>query len=273
MDEWTILTVERLLDDLTRLRTNLRRAYPNRNSRVRSEAIKTQTAELAEAWMVEVAVRADVQAVLASDYLGDLTVHFQRLLQYSGIEPQRQKYDQEINAILRDSRLRLVVPLKQSRGAGEAYSPSVPAPQQRPVTSAFLAQSFAEQDASIAKTVQETLESLGLVVVTGERPRSGRISEKVKNLIDQQSLFVAVFTRRDKLAGKNEWTTSLWLIDEKAYAVGANKPLVLLRERGVANIGGIQGDSEYFTFDRAHLDRLVLYLIRLFDVTVGGLHN
>jgi len=78
-------------------------------------------------------------------------------------------------------------------------------------------------------------------VETGARPKADRISEKVKQLIDQQLIFVGIFTRRDKIARKAEWTTSPWVIDEKAYAVGGNKKLVLLKESGVGSIGGIQG--------------------------------
>jgi hypothetical protein len=55
---------------------------------------------------------------------------------------------------------------------------------------------------------------------TGERPKANRIYEKVKRMIDGQHIFVGIFTRREKLEGKNIWTTSAWVLDEKAYAYG-----------------------------------------------------
>ena len=92
--------------------------------------------------------------------------------------------------------------------------------------------------------------------MTGEKPRAASISEKVKRLIEEQSTFVGVFTRRDKIARKSEWTTSAWVLDEKAYALGRQKPLILLKEQGVGSIGGIQGDYEYIEFSREALESL-----------------
>jgi len=117
------------------------------------------------------------------------------------------------------------------------------------------------------------LTALGLTVVTGERPRADKISEKVKSLIEQQSIFVGIFTRRDKIARKAEWATSTWVIDEKAYAVGLQKPLILLKEQGVTSIGGIQGEYEYIEFSRDALELAVLKLIKLFSLKNNGLQR
>ena len=95
----------------------------------------------------------------------------------------------------------------------------------------------------------------------------------MKRLIDVQDAFVGIFTRRDKIARRPEWTTSPWIIDEKAYAVGRQKKLVLLKERGVGSIGGIQGDYEFVEFSRDRLERLVVRLVQLFDLTNRGLRK
>ncbi len=84
---------------------------------------------------------------------------------------------------------------------------------------------------------------------------------------------MGIFTCRDKIARKPEWTTSPWVIDEKAYAVGRKKPLILLREQGVGSIGGIHGDYEYIEFSRDGLERLALHLIQLFQLTNSGLRK
>src|SRR3970282_434064 len=110
------------------------------------------------------------------------------------------------------------------------------------VASAFVAQSFSADDARVTSCVHATLEAIGVRAVTGERPRADSISEKVKKLIEEQDIFVGVFTRRDKISRKQEWTTSAWVIDEKAFAFARQKKLVLLKENGVGSIGGIQGD-------------------------------
>ena len=92
----------------------------------------------------------------------------------------------------------------------------------------------------------------------------------MKALIDGQHLFVGIFTRRDKLVGKKEWSTSAWIIDEKAYA-SRSKKLILLKEAGVESIGGIQGDHEYIEFSRENFGEALTSLLQLFDVTVNGL--
>ena len=96
---------------------------------------------------------------------------------------------------------------------------------------------------------------------------------KQKKLIEAQHVFVGIFGRRDKLAKKAEWTTSPWVIDEKAYALGRSKRLVLLKEEGVSSIGGLQGDYEFVEFSRERLDKLVLDILDVFDVKVSGLRK
>ena len=69
---------------------------------------------------------------------------------------------------------------------------------------------------------------------------------------------------RYKLEGRDEWTTSSWVVDEKAYALAGNRKLVLLREAGVTSIGGLQGDYEYLQFDRSKLEDLMVSLVEVF---------
>ncbi len=139
--------------------------------------------------------------------------------------------------------------------------------------SVFVGQSFDSADSKVNVCICECLSALGLVVVTGEKPRADKISEKVKGLIEQQSIFAGIFTRRDKIARKPEWTTSAWVIDEKAYAVGLQKRLILLKEQGVNSIGGIQGDYEYIEFSRDELERTIITLMKLFILKNEGLQK
>jgi hypothetical protein len=124
--------------------------------------------------------------------------------------------------------------------------------------------SFAVNDEPVNKCVERLLGALGLTVTTGEKPRAGTVSKKVKTWIDRCDVFVGIFTRRDKLEGKDEWATSTWVVDEKAYALAGNRKLVLLRETGVTNIGGLQGDYEYHVFDRSRLEELIVTLVEVF---------
>jgi hypothetical protein len=272
IDEHITLTAERLRDDLEELRKTLRQRYSRSSSQVTSEDVRKRAAEIAETWLVELANDSAAVSAVGSDTMGDLSIHFQRILTFTEHATTRSKYDAEIRELLKTYTIAVILPLKQSRG-----KPSAP-PTQEPIqkliiTTAFIGQSFAENDKRVNQCVSDTLEAIGVSVVTGERPKADLISDKVKRLIDEQQVFVGIFTRRDKVARKSEWTTSAWVIDEKAYALGRQKRLILLKERGVGSIGGIQGNYEYLEFSRDELERLVVRLIQLFEVQNSGLRK
>ncbi len=282
IDEALILTLQRLRDDLGNFRFELRSRYSDPKRQVTASDLKEVAARMAETWMVRVAQVPDVKFAIDSNYLADLNVHFQRILTFSEKASTRARYDLEIKSILRDFTIKLVIPLKQLR-----QEPAIP-PSRSGATgqllasptilsdwkpTAFLGHSFSSSDASIVACVRGVLEVIGIIVTTGEKPKADRVSEKVKTRIDAQFHFVGLFTRRDKLEGRNEWTTSPWLIDEKAYAVGKGKKLILLKEDGVTSIGGIQGDYEYVEFSRTKLEELVLRILEFFDVGAVGLRS
>jgi len=221
IDEQTIVAAERLRDDLADFRAQLRSKYPTKSRQVAGEHLRKTAARLAETWLTEIATDQAVSIAIGSAALADLNVHFQRILTYAEHATTRGKYEVELRGILDNYSVKVVVPLKQSRGRN-ATSPVLP-PGNTPVYSAFVGQSFAPNDKRINQCVVDTLDALGLKVVTGEKPKADSISEKVKTLIEEQSVFVGIFTRRDKIARKSEWTTSAWVIDEKHMHSDARK--------------------------------------------------
>lgn len=271
-DGQLIVGIERLRDDLTALKANIRQRYPKPDRQVVADDVKRTAAKLAESWVVDFSQRPEVAAAIGSGVLADLTVHFQRILSYSEHATQRSRYDTEIKAILEDFTLSVVVPLKRLNAnpnkaalagavdSSEAFKPTC-----------FIGQSFSDADLILNQTVRESLEAVGFKVVTGEKPKADSISEKVKRDIDDQWLFVAIFSRRDKIARKAEWTTSQWVMDEKAYAIGRRKKLILLKEKGVGSIGGLQGDYEYLEFEKTDLAPLITKLLQVFRIVVTGL--
>jgi hypothetical protein len=286
IDGQLILALERLRDELTELKAAIHSRYRGATRQVRADDIKTRAARAAETWMVNLAHQGDIRELVASDYLAELNVQFQRLLTCSEHAAQRRRYTSAIQAILKDFTLALIMPLKRthSQGGGTQSAALTDAPRQHPgraqtnsndefVRSAFVGHSFLPADKRVAECVTQCLIALGISVATGEKPRADRISEKVKGLIDGQYIFVGVFTRRDKISHKNEWTTTSWVLDEKAYAVGKNKKLVLIKEEGVGSIGGIQGDHEFIEFGRDHLEVLLVRLMQVFDIEVTALKN
>jgi hypothetical protein len=272
IDEQSILAAERLRDDLVDFRQQLRDRYPDASRQVSAEQLQKLAAHLAETWLVELATNHAVGIAIGSATLADINVHFQRVLTFAEHATTRSRYDGEIRSILSNYSVKVILALKQSRGRNVAAPP--PIVQLKTIAhSAFVGQSFTTNDKRVNSCVFEALNALGVKVVTGEKPRADQISEKVKRLIEEQSIFVGIFTRRDKIARKEEWTTSTWVIDEKAYALGRNKRLVLIKEQGVGSVGGIQGDYEYLEFSRDTLELLAIRLIQLFDITNGGLRT
>lgn len=264
VDDDLVLRVERLRDSLEEFKADLRKRYKKKSSRVSASEIQTRAAQMAERWLVEVAAREDVKIALTDELVADLNVEFQRLLRYSERPNTREKYDDSLAVILKDFRVNVIVVLKQNRGV--APVPISPSPPSKAPTSAFIGQSFSESDAVVTETLRRFLKAYGLFITTGEKPSAQTVSAKVKARIEQADMFVAIFTRRDKIAGRNEWTTSAWVIDEKAYAIAKGKRLILLKEAGVDSIGGLQGDYEYLEFRREELADL---MVRLLEVLRG----
>lgn len=221
-----------------------------------------------------VSQRQEVTLSVCPEYLGDLNVHFQRILVATERAAIRKRYDEEINAILKKYTADLVVPLMQGNAHAPPANPiAVPAKMEAFQPTAFVGHSFDDADAPFAQAVIETLEALGITVVTGEKPKADKISDKVKRQIDGQHIFVGIFTRRHKLEGTNSWTTSAWVLDEKAYAYGRGRKLILLKEADVESIGGIQGDYEFLSFTRENFHEVIVKLIQLFILAVKGLQN
>jgi hypothetical protein len=265
IDDALVLRVERLRDEVDQLRTSLRQRYKTLDRPVVSADVRKQAAELGERWVVEIAPRDDVRQVVGEDIVGDLSIEFQRLITYSEQLSQRGRYEASIKAILRDFRNQVVVPLKQARYKAVNTQPVPPVQQSKPAqqsSSMFIGQSFSSSDAEINSAVARLVEAWGFTVLTGEKPKADTVSKKVRDRIESATFFLAIFTRRDKIKGRREWTTSSWVIDEKAYALAKGKRLILLRETGVQSIGGIQGDYEYVEFTRENLVDLMIKLLQ-----------
>lgn len=263
LDTQLVPRVERLRDSVESLRDKLISRYRNPNRLVLSRDLRKQAATLGELWLVEISVHHDIQWVVGSEIIADLNVAFQRLITYSETSTVRRRYDSSFEAILDDFRNRVVIPLKQHRHV-EAFRASSEPPGFRRLSdarSAFVGQSFASKDQQVNRVVHRVLRAMDIDVITGERPSAGSVSTKVKRRIEKADIFVGVFTRRDRHSRRRTWSTSVWIIDEKAYALAKAKRLILIKEDGVASIGGLQGDYEYLKFSRVQLEDLVLGLL------------
>jgi hypothetical protein len=130
---------------------------------------------------------------------------------------------------------------------------------------AFVGHSFAEEDERVVEQIKQFLSKLGVKCDSGKRPEPKGISDKVKERIHAAELFVGIFTRHLQQED-GSYSTSAWIVDEKATALAAGKRLLLFVEDGVEEFGGLQGDYEYIPFER---DNLGEALIRAMDYVLA----
>lgn len=142
---------------------------------------------------------------------------------------------------------------------------------------AFVGHSFADKDKEVVEQLTQVLTKLGVRCDSGLRPEASSVSEKVRERIAAADIFVGIFTRRDKI-GEDEFSTSPWVIEEKAAAIATGKALLLFVEEGVTEFGGLQADYEYIPFTRkdfsSALIRAMDYVLSLtsvpFNVTIDS---
>ncbi|MDB5327514.1 MAG: hypothetical protein JWM57_3083 [Phycisphaerales bacterium] len=125
--------------------------------------------------------------------------------------------------------------------------------------SAFVGHSFSPDDRDLVDLILEFLKHLGVSSDTGRRPEPIGVTEKVKKRLQQAEIFIGIFTRRDQKSD-GTFTTSPWVIEEKAMAISEGKRLLLFVENGVEKeIGGLQGDYEYVPLDRTDLGKALVH--------------
>lgn len=125
---------------------------------------------------------------------------------------------------------------------------------------AFAGHSFEEGDRPLVDKILRFLRSAGVECESGEPAENRSVSTKVRERIDQNPIFVGIFTCRCKLDGKELYTTSNWVIQESGYAIGKGKELILLVENSIYNFPELQGDLEYVPFQRDSLEDTFLRL-------------
>lgn len=261
-----------LQTQLADLRASLRKRYKAHANQVVAQDLRDAARVAAEAWLAELAAIEHARRNIEPEVYANLTVEFEHLLQASQKATTRKVYDSILKKILDRFQLDVVIVLKRSSSSA---LPSAPASNlivpTFTVPTVFVGHSFLPEDAIVASAVVGSLRAVGLQVFTGEKPKAGRISDKVKELIDSQDIFVGIFTRRDKLKGKDEWTTTTWVIEEKTWAMAKGKDIILLREQGVKNLGGLHADHEYLEFSREELGVVIVQLLQMFDIQTRGL--
>lgn len=127
----------------------------------------------------------------------------------------------------------------------------------------FVGYRFVPEDEKLVSKFMELFRHEGFNCINGETARAEDIDDKAKEMIEQQSEgVIIIFTKEEELR-EGGWTTSVWLTDEKAFAIGKNKPVLLFFEDLIAQTQrkGIHGELEYIEFNRGNLDEALLKAI------------
>ena len=256
---------------LIELQSQLKNQYKNANKQVTSNDLRKEFRDVCEMWLVDLASREEVKASVDDEVFASLSTDFETLHQSTQHATLRKIYDKTIRGIVKRFQLDVIVAIKKNIATPQKQSASQLIRPSTTIPTIFVGHSFLPQDAEVCEPIIGLLRAIGFQVFTGEKPKAERISEKVKELIDSQDIFVGIFTKRDKIAKKNEWTTTTWVVEEKTWAMAKGKRLILLRESGVFNIGGMHADHEYIEIDRKNVGQCFVKIVELFNVRPVGL--
>ncbi len=110
----------------------------------------------------------------------------------------------------------------------------------------FVSHRFAPEDEGYVEGLTSHLGDKGFQVITGKLA-TGYISQAVIQRIRDAEFFLCLLTRADAKAD-GTYTASAWLHQELGAAIAFGKPVVIMVEEGVTDLGGLQGDVQRIHF-------------------------
>jgi hypothetical protein len=126
----------------------------------------------------------------------------------------------------------------------------------------FVGFRYVKEDQEIVRAFIDLLILEGFDVRSGKTAKAEDIDDKVKSLISSCEGTIVIFTKTKELKDGG-WSTSIWLSDEKAFALGKSQEVGLFFEDCISeeNRAGIQGNLEYIEFNRNTLQNAILEAI------------
>ena len=153
---------------------------------------------------------------------------------------------------------------------------------------AFIGRDFDEKYDSLVAEIEEHIDAHEIECVDAKKVKSKLVDVKITDLILDCEIFVGIFTRDKEIFGNHTWkrfhyrppekkrayTTSDWVIQESGFAIGSDRKLILLVERGVERIPKLQGNLEYISFDRNSIKvkftKLTQLIVDIKKQIIGG---
>ncbi|MGA2315440.1 MAG: hypothetical protein ABSG71_03570 [Thermodesulfobacteriota bacterium] len=136
------------------------------------------------------------------------------------------------------------------------------------IISAFVGRSFDQKEELLWAKISKCLDSLkpiGFSWEDAEEAQAKPISDKVKEKIERNDLFIGILTKGDAIISGCStskyilmrkilnWLASYWIIQESGYAIGNGKKVIFLIETGLEIPGGLNSDFEYIPLNRNNL--------------------
>lgn len=139
---------------------------------------------------------------------------------------------------------------------------------------AFIGRSFQPEDEPVWQEVEKILNALtplGFVFEDARIRQPRPVSEKVREGIERNEIYIGILTRRAPIEAfvgnisfgrrflavcrgqslATSWATSSWVIQESGFALGRSKKLLLIVENGVDfPLTDLAADAEKIPFDR-----------------------
>jgi hypothetical protein len=123
---------------------------------------------------------------------------------------------------------------------------------QADLTEIFLSCSFQTDDGGVVSFVRSICDGLGFYSVNVNTASTNTPPEEARRLISRSAAVVAIATRRELLPN-GQFRMPPAVHDEISIAYGLKKPLLLLREEGVAFEGFLNNYSTFLEFTRGGL--------------------
>ena len=110
--------------------------------------------------------------------------------------------------------------------------------------------SFRPENDHLVRDIDRVVRSHGLVLVTGEILGGQGLTQQIQTRIKESDAVIALFTREQKLEGKEEWLPTQWVRDEYSSARGRSQIAIEMIEQGV-QLNGAYSENEHIKLDRA----------------------
>ncbi len=196
---------------------------------------------------------------------------------YSNLSPGIILFIGEADCVFGDERystditrtvLKRVQQTIESPGQSNSHEAKVEnAPQNlREPKTIFLGYSYREIDDEFVSGFKELLIDRGYKVIDGKASSLGSISQAILEKIALSDMVVIVMTKRDKKEN-GKFTTSAWLLEEKGAAFALKRDVGMFVEEEIddADIGGIQGDNQRFTFTRNNFLKVAMNFLKIIE--------